>query len=150
MSDAYGELCTFNEPGLALNIPVAGAFVKWPHFDAGLAGPTDLVEVDAANNELEIAANGTGVYRVNVAWSGYCSANTLVHASIHVNGVRQTKLEFDRQMGATTDRGSGVLNGLIALAVGDVVDLRFTTDINNRNITVIHLDLVLATIVRSI
>ncbi len=150
MSDAHGSLNIHNEPGIALAIPVADTFVKWINFNAGLAGPTDLVQVDAANNQFVIGANGAGVYRCTVTWSGFGSANVLLHGSVFLNGVRQVLIEFDRQMGAGPDRGSAAGHDDIALAVGDVLDFRFTTDGNAKTVTVIHLNFTIHALVRAI
>lgn len=150
MSDAYGSLNIHDEPGIALAIPVAGTFEKWINFNAGLAGPTDLVIVDAANNQFEIGAKGAGVYRCTVAFSGFGSANVLIHGAVFLNNVRQVLLEFDRQMGAGPDRGAAPINDFIALAVGDILDFRFTTDGNNKTVTVIHLNFTLHALVRAL
>jgi len=150
MSDAFGELFTFNEPGITINIPVAGTFVKWTSFSSGLGGPSDLVQVDAANDRLLIGTNGAGVYRAAVTASYTGSVNILVHIGVFLNGVRQTKLEIDRQLGAAADIGASAINGFISLAVGDDLDIRFTTDVNNRNITIGHLDFNLHALVRAL
>ncbi len=150
MPDAFGSLFTFSLAGITLNIPVAGTFVKWSDFLDGEAGPVDLVLVDGANNQLTIGANGKGIYNCTVTWSGKGSANTLIVGSIHVNGVRQQRLEFEVDISSPAEREVGSLNDEMALEVGDVVDLRFTTDRNNRNVIATRLTFVLAAVLRAI
>lgn len=149
MSDSLGELFTFSDPPVTLNLPVAGTFVKWPNFDAGLAGPTDLVQVDAANDQFIIGTNGAGIYRAFLTASFSGDPNALVHGSVFVNGVRQTKLEFCREMGGAGDTGSAAGSGLISLAVGDILDVRLVSDVNNKDVDFWHLVFILHALIRS-
>ena len=115
MSDAYGELFHINEAGTTINIPTAGTFVKWVNFSAGLSGPTDLVLVDAANNQFVIGANGGGGYFATVGITMTGSNNSLKQAAVHVNGVRQQKIESNRQIAAAMDVGFFEPLGLIPM-----------------------------------
>ncbi|KKL48546.1 hypothetical protein LCGC14_2324410, partial [marine sediment metagenome] len=126
MSDAYGELFEINEAGTTVNIPVAGTFVKWTTSSAGLGGPSDLIDVDAANDQLVVGANGGGVYEVIVSTSMEGNNNSLKEGAVFLNGVRQQQLEFNRHIGNNVDEGAAGISGLITLVAGDVIDLRFT------------------------
>lgn len=148
MSDAYGELFEISEAGTTINIPVAGTFVKWTTSSAGLAGPSDLVQVDVANDQFVIGANGAGVYEVKVAVSLQGNTNSLKEGSVHVNGVRQQKLEVNRHIGASVDAGSAGISGLLTLAVGDIIDLRFTADGNGDTVELFHVDIYIHALVR--
>ena len=149
MSDAYGELFEINEAGTTVNIPVAGNFVKWVTASAGLGGPADLVDVDAANNQLVIGANGAGVYEVIISTSMEGSNNSLKEGAVFLNGVRQQKLEFNRHIGNNVDEGAAGISGLFALAAGDIVDLRFTADGNGDTVVLFHVNIYIHALVRS-
>ncbi len=151
MSDAYGELFEINEAGTTINIPVAGIFVKWVTTAAGLGGPTDLVQVDAANNQLVIGANGAGVYRAASGASISGNANSLKEGAVHLNGVRQQKIEFNRGIGGASDQGYfGIPPGYLVLVAGDIIDLRFTADANGDTVVLHHVILSIEAAVRSI
>lgn len=139
MSDAFGELFEINEAGTTINIPTAGAFVKWVTASAGLSGPDDLVCVDAANNQIVIGANGGGVYQIHIGVSMSGNVNSLKEGAAFVNNVRQQKIEFNRKIGASMDQGYVGIIGLVDLAVADVVDLRFTADGNGDTVIVHHI-----------
>ncbi len=150
MSDAYGELTTHSDPPITLNLPVAGTFVKWPNFNAGLGGPTDLIQIDAPNDQFVVGANGAGIYRSILTASFSGDPNTLVHGSVFLNGVRQTKLEFCREMGGAGDTGSAAGNGFVILAVGDILDVRFVADVNNKDVDIWHLGFTLHAVLRDL
>lgn len=151
MSDAYGELFEINEaPGTTINIPVAGNFVKWVTSSAGLAGPTDLVQVDAANDQLVIGANGGGVYAIHIGVSMSGNPNSIKEGALFVNNVRQQKIEFNRFIAAATDQGFVGITGLVALAVADVVDLRFTADGNGDTVVIHHIDFFIIALTRDL
>ena len=150
MSDACGELFEINEAGTTINIPVAGAFVKWTTSQAGLGGPSDLVQVDAANDQLVIGAAGGGLYEVHVSVTMTGSNNSLKEGAVHVNGVRQQKIEANRQIGAAMDQGFFGMSGLLRLVAGDVVDLRFTADGAGDTVVVEHVDLFIHALIRDI
>ena len=149
MSDAYGELFEINEAGTTINIPVAGNFVKWVTAAAGLGGPSDLVEVDAVNNQFVVGANGAGVYECIISSSMEGSNNSLKEGAVFLNGVRQQKLEFNRHIGNNVDEGAAGISGLIALAAGDIVDLRFTADGNGDTVVLFHVNIFIHALVRS-
>jgi len=150
MSDAYGELFEINEAGTTINIPVAGNFVKWVTAAAGLAGPTDLVQVDVANDQFVIGAHGGGVYECVISTSMEGNANSLKEGAVFLNGVRQQKLEFNRHIGAAIDEGAAGISGLFALVPGDVIDLRFTADGNGDTVVLFHVNIFIHALVRSI
>ncbi len=150
MSDAYGELFEVNEAGTTVNIPVADTFVKWTTSSAGLGGPSDLVEVDAANDQLVIGANGGGVYEIIVTTSMEGNANSLKQGSVFLNGVRQQRLEFNRHIGTGVDEGAAGISGLLTLVPGDVIDLRFTADGNGDTVVLFHVDMFLHALTRAL
>ncbi len=150
MSDAFGELFEINEAGTTINIPVAGNFVKWVTASAGLAGPTDLVQVDAPNNQFVIGANGGGVYQAIVGVTMAGNVNSLKEAAIHVNGVRQQKIEANRQIGAAMDQGFFAPVGLGQLVPGDVVDFRFTADGNGDTVIIEHVVFMIHALIRDL
>ncbi len=149
MSDAYGELFEVNEAGTTINIPVAGTFARWVTAGAGLAGPTDLVEVDAANNQLVIGARGAGVYEAIIGISLAGNVNSLKEGAIFIDGVRQQKIEFNRQIGAAMDQGFVGVVGLGSLVAGQTVDLRFTADGNGDTVILHHVTMFIHALVRS-
>ncbi len=151
MSDAYGELIK-NDTGIELALPVANAFVKWTDFDAGNAGPVDLVEVDAPNAELVIGANGEGVYDATMIYVGKGSSQRVITTALFLNGVRQLDIQTIRPIGGETDNPEpalGVFRELIAVVPGDVLDIRFASDKNNSLITLTHMGFTLEAVVRS-
>jgi hypothetical protein len=151
MSDAVGELFEINEaPGTTINIPVAGNFVQWTTSVAGEGGPSDIVEVDAANDQLVVGAAGGGLYEVHAGMSLSGSANSLKQGAIFLNGVRQQKLEFNRQIGGGMDQGFVGISGLIRLVAADIVDLRFTADGNGDTVVLHHVDLFIHALIRDI
>jgi len=149
MSDAYGELFEINEAGTTVNIPVAGTFVKWTTSSAGLGGPSDLIDVDAANDQLVVGANGGGVYEVIVSTSMEGNNNSLKEGAVFLNGVRQQQLEFNRHIGNNVDEGAAGISGLITLVAGDVIDLRFTADGNGDTVVLFHVDIFIHALVRT-
>lgn len=150
MSDAYGELFEINEAGTTINIPVAGTFVKWTSSQAGLGGPSDLVDVDAANDELVIGANGGGVYEVVISTSMEGNNNSLKEGAVFLNGVRQQKLEFNRHIGNNVDEGAAGISGLLTLVADDVVDLRFTADGNGDTVVLFHVNIYIHALTRTL
>ncbi len=150
MSDAIGELFEINEAGTTITIPVAGTFEKWVTASAGLRGPTDLVLVDAANIQLVIGANGGGLYQTIVGITMMGNVNSLKEGAIFVNGVRQQKLEANRQIGAAMDQGFFAPKGYLQLVPTDIVDLRFTADGNGDTVVVEHVVLMLHAMLRDL
>ena len=150
MSDCFGELFEINEAGTTINIPTGGTFVKWVTASAGLSAPDDLVRVDAANNQFVIGTNGGGIYQVTVGITMTGSNNSLKQAAVHVNGVRQQKIESNRQIAAAMDEGFFEPQGLVRLVAGDIIDLRFTADSNGDTVIVYHVVFVIHALTRDL
>lgn len=149
MSDAFGTLFEINEAGTTITIVTAGVFVKWITSSAGLAGPTDLVQVDVANDQFVIGANGAGDYQFIISVSFEGNTNSLKEGAIFVNGVRQQMMEMNRHIGASMDAGAAPITGTLALVAGDIVDLRFTADGNGDTVILFHVNFHLHAMVRS-
>lgn len=150
MSDAYGELFEHNPAGTTINIPVALVFVKWATSVAGLGGPSDIVQVDVANDQLVIGAAGGGLYEVHAAMSVSGNANSVKEGAVFVNGVHQVKLEGHRQLGGAMDEGFVGIHGLVRLVAADIVDLRFSADGNGDTVVLFHVDLFIHALTRDI
>lgn len=137
---SYGELYETNELGTTINCVVSGTYYQWVTATVGLTSGGNLVVGSAATDSLTIGSLGDGVYLVNFHCSFNGNNNTRYHTAIFLNGVRQTKLEVNRKIGAGLDVGAIAITGLITLSSGDVLTVWVATDANNSTYVIEHLD----------
>lgn len=134
-----GELYEDNDGGSTVDLTVIGTYYGWV---TATAGALDGVVADTSNvtaDTLSPVEDGRYETRATVSFEG--DANTTVTGCIHVNGVPQANIKFDRKLGTTGDVGAAMCSGILDLSAGDLVDLRFTADFANRNIGIFRCNL---------
>ena len=75
----------------------------------------------------------------NVSFEG--TVNTVYHWHVFVNNNIAVNIGSMRKIGASSDVGSTSASGLVALAAGDIVDLRVTSNSDTTSVTISHVDL---------
>jgi len=128
--------------GTGIALTTAGTFYRWVSSTAGESSGIDFAVVSVASDNITIGVSGAGVYFVSLSASFRGSNNSNIHGCVFLNAARQGSLEFHRKMGGA-DIGSASAHGLIVLASGDIIDLRFSSDVNTTTVTVEHVQLTL-------
>jgi len=139
---SYGELFESNDDGSTVDITEAGTFVKWSTSTVGQGNGAEFAVTSAATDDITIGASGAGVYKVSAHLSFNGPNLAIFRAMVHVNGSPRA----DCRSAARTSGGQSDVEGinlgcLINLAVGDVVDLRITSDDANSDMTLYRANL---------
>ena len=123
---SYGNLY---EDGGSTNITIttAGTYYQWATSTAGSSFNTTL---STSSDNITIDAGGAGIYLATVNVSASCVGSSAeAKVAIFVNGSRQVNVTNYARI---ENLGAEPLSacGIITLAVGDVVDIRFTSGTN--------------------
>ena len=90
-------------------------------------GDSTNVTANGANGTLTIEKDGTYRVSANVSFSG--DDGEFIKMHLFNNGVRIPKAGLVRRLGSTGDVGSSSFSCFLTLAAGDVLDVRFTSQI---------------------
>ena len=136
---AYGQLWTENV-STSLTITVANHFYRYTFNNTGLSHLANLT-----TSNITVGANGT--YLVSMSASSYSSSATPRETHWHVF---KNNIELDEVTAAATRnlglQGTTSSSGIVALIVGDVIDLRVTSMDAGNIITTDHASLVITRI----
>lgn len=142
---AYGELYEVNETGSSVTITTGGSpsgtFYPWTTSTAGLVDPSGNVTADTANDRLVVGSSGSGVYRVAASVSFNATQEREYQLAVHLNGTRVDKLRTDIWFKTEGNDTGGGISGLVQLAAGDYLDLRFSASLSASTITLKHVNL---------
>ncbi len=128
----YAELYEAHDVGLYGDIISIsqGSWAGWKTASQGISvGGFVMDTTDIVADRISIGESGLYQVDISVSYIGE-SNNRDIIGSLFVNGNRQAKVSFHEKIGAN-DSGSNSAAGLINLAHGDYVDLRFTSTNNN-------------------
>jgi len=134
---AYGELYE-GDAASVIDITTAGDYYQWT---TAIVGSYSLTTPSAATDNITIDATGAGLYVVNYNVSFEGTVNTVYHWHVFVNNNIAVNIGSMRKIGASSDVGSTSASGLVALAAGDIVDLRVTSNSDTTSVTISHVDL---------
>lgn len=127
--------------GTVIDVASAGTYYQWVSTTVGTETGANLADADVTSDNITIGKYGGGVYYINVVISFEGENNAVVHCGVHLGGVKQDNLSFNRNMAANSTVGSASVGGLLTLANTNVVDLRCTSDTNGDDVTVYHANL---------
>ena len=137
--ESYGELYKNTPAGTSITI---SGFTQWITSTVGDTSGAGYVIGSAATDNLTIGANGAGRYEVSFNVSeDSATNNALVTAAVFVNGGQQSDLTSSSHNGTDTDIRNLSSGGILNLAAGDVIDVRFSTSAGN--ITVYNVNLMI-------
>lgn len=115
----------------------ADTYAKIINSSGNMAG-VNGVTADYTNNRL--VATISGIHKVYCHFGASVSSpNTLLHASVYVNGAH-TYLELDRHLSTANDLGAMSMSGPIQVNAGEAIELWIQLD-GSMNITVKHAQL---------
>jgi hypothetical protein len=151
MSDAYASLSEVNPAGTPLVLGAPGVYSKWVSSALSFAGPLDLVLPAIATDDITVEANGAGIYYVTFTMSyGADKVAAVIRATVHVNGAAENVITTLGTVSNVNDIESGAGIGFLSLAVGDTVDLRINSTINNTTIDIYYVSLVVHAMTRAL
>ena len=88
-----------------------------------------------ASDGFIVDTNGAGKYKFTFQASATGSANTEFKFFGHKNGTKESFCGFTMEIGSTSDIERGAVSCFLTLAVGDFVDVRYTSNSNNDTLT---------------
>jgi hypothetical protein len=140
---SYGGAYEFNEAGSQISMASKLVNYQWVTGQAGTLKGTGYMTWDATGKTLVVGANGAGVYLVNCAFAGTLDAAADVEAMIYKGAAAQDNLRTDQAIATQAKYQAGSISGLLTLAAGDTVSVRFSSSEDARIWTVKHLNLAL-------
>lgn len=142
---SYGEL--YEDGGsTAITVTTAGTYYQWASTTVGDTSGAGYVVGSAASDNLTIGASGGGVYLVNYFVSFIGINNRTAYAAVAKNGTVLPETRFKRTLTSSTDVGVAGGTGIVSLASGDTIDLRFTSSTNGDTVTPVNVGLVITRI----
>jgi hypothetical protein len=138
---SFGEVSRRSGTPATITLTTAGTFYKWTDSAYSTSSGASDITASTATDDLTIGADGRGWYRAQISVSFSGSGNALVHGAICVNTT--PVIQFERKLGTGGDVGTATCGGFVLLEVGDVVDVRFSADSNNKTVTPEHCGLTL-------
>lgn len=128
---AYGAL--YEDAGVTgITVTTAGTYYQWTSSTVSLS---TLTTPSSATDNITIGTNGEGVYLISARVSASSTAPpSNVKMAVFVNGTRQAHITGTTEINVTGNEDIAV-SGLVLLAVGDVIDVRFTADQNGDVVT---------------
>jgi hypothetical protein len=137
-STEYGEMYESATPGNTINLTVAGTYYGWVSGTEGLTSSNVAFTDNGTADRLTISGTGAGVYSVDFMSSFTGSASVVVHSSLFINGVEQTKCEAERKLSASGDVGNAGFHCLVDLDADDYIDIRYKGDGTTKTVTINH------------
>ena len=132
----FAYLYENNVAGTEIDIVDLETFYPWVSSTVGESSGIDYAVASAATDNITIGVSGEGVYAVNVHTCFGGDNNSVIHGMVYKNG-SGAGLAFHRKL-AGADQGSASTSGLLRLASGDVLDLRYTSDTDNTTLILHH------------
>lgn len=137
---SHGELYT-HETGLQVDAVTADTWYEVSGTTAGLSSGGNYVTLAAAGGDITIGSMGAGIYRVSFTISMEANKACTLHGAVYVNGAKQNKISWRRDIANPNDVGSASAVGLLSLSAADIIDIRLTSDVNNTTIGIDHMNL---------
>ncbi len=117
---AYGELDEYNASGSGtlLTLTLIDTYFQWVSGSAG-----DLFKTSIVSNEIVVDEAGIYPCTFSVSYTG--TANAVIEGTVFVSGVALTKISARRKISGGGDIGDMSGDGILDLAAGAAVSLRF-------------------------
>lgn len=128
-SGAYGQL--WEEGSSARGLNTANVFAQWVTATPGKSRLTNL-----SNWDITIDTEGSGLYLICMAFSFTGSLSTTYQFAVFVDGVYQSAVSCQAQIGASAEIQNVASCGLVALGEGQVIDARISANLNTRVISI--------------
>jgi hypothetical protein len=124
-----------NDSGTSITVVTGGTYYGWI---TAAGGPEDGITFssDATADRLTVTTGGKYRIMANAAYDAGNSDQT--KASIFLDGVEQSDLQWHRTMGAAAAVGSAGCNGILTMTANQYIDLRFTSNTNSDVINLYH------------
>jgi hypothetical protein len=107
-----------------ITFDVAGVYYPLTGLLSGICVNT---QCDAQNITIEYS----GIYKICTATSFKGTPEAIIHGDVFQNGNEIDKIAYTRKLGSGGDIGSAGMCGLYNASVGDKLNLKFKSDVNN-------------------
>jgi len=115
-----------------LNLAVAGTYYQ-------IVGATADLQIGTTIASSRITVKESGYYRINFSSSfTHANNNSVIHQSLFIDGVENTKFETERKIGNGGDVGAVAFGGVIYLTANQIVDIRAKILSGTGNLTTNH------------
>jgi len=145
MPEGYGQLYEVNESGTTITVATAGTWYPWKtagvHACSFSKGAPILTHTTGDPSRFTIGANGAGLWQVGYFACVKGENSAIVHSGMLKNGgvvVCSEKHVAARASAAAIQELSAV--GIGFFAVGDVIQLAFTSDTNADDVILYHVN----------
>jgi len=126
----FGQIYT--DSAQVVNLAVAATYYQ-------ITGMTADININTSIASSRITVLKAGYYLVQCTSSfTHVTNNTVIHHSLFVDGVEDTRLEFERKIGAGGDVGNAGGSVIIFLDANQVLDIRAKSVSNTGNLTTNH------------
>ena len=133
----YAELYEDNG-STAITITTAGTFYQW---QSSTIGSFSNCSPNATNDNIVPDTNYSGTFQIAFSCSVTATANATIQAAVFVNGSRLPEGTVKRKVNASGDIDCLAIVCIAAVAAGQTIDARFTSDTNGDTITPIQCNL---------
>ena len=130
----FGHLYISGAETVALTTANVGLPVK--PYTEGLAKNMTL---DGTNGTITVSTGGQ--YRIEIGGSLNADKNATLHGDVHINGVHQESIEFERAVSAAGAIGDASAWGILQLTAGDVITYEIDSTFLNTTVTFAHAQL---------
>ncbi len=122
----------------SINLTTTGTYYGWISATEGFTAGTSYMyfQNNATADRLVVGASGAGKYLCTVVLSFGGSSNPIITGGVFKNNTLQANLVLKRKLNSNGDVGSASLSGIISLASGDYIDMRYTANSNNERIDI--------------
>jgi len=115
-----------------LSMPAANTYYQVVGFSSG-------VLQNASVSSSRVTIKQSGYYKITYSASfTHANNNTIIHISLFVDGVENTKMEIERKIGSGGDLGAASASSIVYLNANQIIDMRARTETNTGNLTTTH------------
>lgn len=139
----YGEI-SIDDNAVGQTLVNADQWYKITQFDTN--GSSSGMTNDQADNKITVENAGT--YELTFVASFNGSASVVYHLAIYIDGVIDTSLKIQRDIGTANTVGAVAIAGLAAIGAGDDIEVYVSCDGNNKEYLQGHANLSIRTIGR--
>ncbi len=137
-----GELYLPEDGAIVVSLPTLNIFIITTGLTEGVSTGAGHVVLNGANGTITIGDQGEGLYKIYMSCSASANKVCTIHGAAFLNGTLIPQVEFRRDITRTNNIGNfgrlGYSPGV--LVAGDVLDFRFSADVNTVNFTIDHLN----------
>lgn len=133
----YAELYEDTAGGTVVTITTAATYYGWTTASKGLVSGRMFLDLNNATaDRIQVQGQGKGIYAVTASCSALGLSAANVNMAVFKNGVIQPNLKTYVAFAVLNKAEPFTVSGLVELADGDYVDLRFTSNTNADTVTI--------------